>query len=296
MVLIYKSEGTMPKFKMLLSMFIFGTLGVFITNLNMPSAVIAALRAVIATVFILLYLLVSGQKIDFSAIKKNAPVLVISGAAIGFNWILLFEAYRYTTVAVATLCYYMAPVFVIVVSPFILKERLTISKLFCAAAAVLGAVLISGASKNSGYLGILFGLLAAMLYASVVIMNKFIKNLKNTERTLCQMGSAAMVMLIYVIITNGFSGLVFDAKAAGLILTVGIIHTGIAYILFFAGVASLPAQTSAVLSYIDPVTAVILSGAMLGQPITYIQIIGAVLILGSTLINEALSYRGKINQ
>ncbi len=280
----------MPKLKMIFSMFIFGTLGVFITNLDIPSAVIAALRAVIATLFIILYMLITRKRADFAAIRKNAVILTLSGTAIGFNWILLFEAYRHTTVAVATLCYYMAPIFVIIASSFILKERLTLPKIICTVIAVFGAVLISGASANNGYLGILFGLMAAMLYASVVIMNKFIKNLRNIETTLCQLGAAAVVMLLYVLLTKGFSEAVFTPKAVALIFTVGIIHTGVAYILFFSGVGSLPAQTSAVLSYIDPVTAVILSGTLLSQPVTKVQIIGAVLILGSTLLNEAVTY------
>lgn len=280
------------------AMLIFGTLGIFIWQLSLPSAVIALLRAVIGTVSIGIFMLVTKQRLNFKVIKKNAPFLLISGAALGFNWILLFEAYRYTTIAVATLCYYMAPVFVILLSPIVLKEKLTPTRFICSAVAIIGAVLISGATVGEGqsFKGILYGLLAAMLYCGIILTNKFIKNQSSTETTFLQLLISAVIMLPYVVMTQNVTVADFDGKTIALVLTVGIIHTGIAYVLYFGSVQRIPAQTAAVFSYIDPVSSIILSALILSQQMTAIQIAGTVLILGATLFNELSPYiRTKIN-
>lgn len=273
---------------MIAAMLIFGTLGIFVSQIPLPSSVIAMLRAVIGTISIGGFMLVTKQKLNFSVIKKNAFYLLFSGAALGFNWILLFEAYRYTTIAVATLCYYMAPVFVILLSPIILKEKLTPTMAICSLVAIGGAVLISGATVGEGQSakGIIFGLAAAVLYCSIVLANKFIKNQSSTETTFLQLAISAVIMVPYVIITEDVSLADFQPKTIVFVLIVGIIHTGIAYVLYFGSVQRIPAQTAAVFSYIDPVSSIILSALILSQPMSALQAIGTVLILGATLINE----------
>jgi drug/metabolite transporter (DMT)-like permease len=159
-------------------------------------------------VFLLIVVALSKKRVDKKAIKKNLLLLLISGAAIGVNWILLFEAYRYTTVAVATLCYYMAPVIVILLAPFLLKEKMTVKKSVCAAVAIIGMLLVSGIfDGGAAYIGsgkgILFGLGAAMFYASAVLMNKFIKDISAYDKTIMQLGAAAIVVLPYSLLTSG---------------------------------------------------------------------------------------------
>ena len=285
----------MEKVKMIVSMLIFGTLGIFITHISLPSSAVAGARAVLATVFLSIVILIGKNKINWSNVKKNALLLTISGIAIAFNWIFLFEAYRYTGVAVGTLCYYMAPVFVILLSPIILKEKLTGTKISCTAAAVLGAILISGVTTGvqQDFTGILFGLAAAALYCSVMIMNKFIKDLPALDKTFFQLAAAAVIMIPYVLLTEDIGSFVWDTKTIVLVIVVGIVHTGITYVLFFSAVGKLPAQTSAVFTYIDPATAIILAALILRQPMGIIEICGAILILGSTLLNEILESRKK---
>lgn len=273
---------------MILTMFSFGTIGLFVSNINLPSSFIACARAVIGSVFILLFMLVTRHKIDGDSVKENLKILIPSGIAMGFNWIFLFEAYKYTGVAIGTLCYYMAPVIMIIVSPFILKEKMTVLKGASSLVAVIGAVLISGVFSGTvkSVKGILFGLAAAVLYASVVLMNKFIKGLSSVESTFIQMVSAAVVMLLYVALTEDVASLQFDTKSVVLTLVISIFHTGLLYMLYFSSVMKIPTQTTAVFSYIDPVTAIILSATLLHETITPIQIVGTVLILGATLFNE----------
>ena len=274
-------------------MVIVGTIGLFTTNISLPSSAIACARSVLGPLFILCVMLILHKRPNLAAIRRNALVLLLSGTALGFNWILLFESYKYTTVAVGTLCYYMAPIFVILASPFVLKERLTLQKLACTAGAVFGAVLISGVFAEGGadLRGVICGLCAALLYASIVLLNKKLVGIDGLERTLCQLGISAVVMVVYTLSTERFTASDFDARTVILLLVLGIIHTGVVYILFFSAIGRLPAQTSSVLSYVDPVTAVICSALFLMQPMEWYQTVGTVLILGCSLAGELLPQR-----
>lgn len=279
------------KLKMISAMLIVGTIGIFVTYIPLPSSFIAGTRAVVGTIFLLLVMAIKKSGVHWEAVKKNGGYLLLSGAALGFNWILLFEAYQYTTVAVATLCYYMAPVFVVLLSPIVLREKLTLRKLVGTMAAVAGAVLISGAVGGDGqnFKGVGFGLAAAVLYCSIILLNKKIKGMEDLEKTLCQLAISAAVMIPYVLCTQKLGTLSFSSKTVVLLLIVGVVHTGVTYLLFFSAIGKLPAQTSSVLSYVDPVTAILVSAVLLQQPLGLWQICGTVLILGSTLMNELLT-------
>lgn len=283
-----KSIENAARFKLIASMAIFGTIGIFRSYIPLPSSVIAFVRGAIGMLFLLLVITLKRQKINFAAIKKNLLLLCLSGAFIGINWILLFEAYRYTSVSTATLCYYMAPVLVIIASPFILKEKLTAKKILCTLSAFLGMLIISGVSQaiGAGMRGVLFGLGAAALYAAVIILNKFIKGISDTEKTLIQLGSAAVTILPYVLLTENLTALSANATCAILLIIVGIIHTGLAYTLYFGSIEHIKAQTAAMLSYLDPVIALILSAILLREGFTLAQLVGSILILGAAFISE----------
>ena len=284
--------------KLSLAMLIFGSIGVFRRYIPLSSAWMACVRGVIGTLFLIGVVAVSKKRMDKRAIKKNLLLLLISGAAIGVNWILLFEAYRYTTVAIATLCYYMAPVIVILLAPILLKEKMTVKKSVCAAVAILGMLLVSGifdggAVAGGSGKGILFGLGAAMFYASVVLMNQFIKDISAYDKTIMQLGGATLVVLPYSLLASGVQEFAtLTVPQILLLLAVGIVHTGIAYWLYFGSMDKLGGQTVAVYSYIDPAFAVVLSVVVLGENPGVLGIIGAVLILGATLFSE-LSVRKK---
>ena len=279
-----------PLLQLSLSMFIFGTIGIFVRHIPFPSSVIALARGGIGMLFLLLVVFFSKQKLSASDIRRNLLPLCLSGFFLGFNWILLFEAYRYTTVATATLCYYLAPVFVILVSPLILKEKLTAKKLICVAVALLGMVFVSGVletglpSAGEGK-GILFGIAAAAFYASVVLCNKHIHDISSYDMTIMQLGIATVVLLPYTLLTESVGDLQFTAGALGMLLFVAIVHTGVAYALYFSSMQGLSSHTIAIFSYVDPIVAIMLSALLLQEPMGISGIIGAVLILGSTLIS-----------
>jgi len=273
------------------SMLIFGTIGIFRKYIPLPSSVLAMARGWIGMAFLAAVLLLKRQKLDRKAIGQNFLCLLASGIMMGFNWILLFEAYRYTSVATATLCYYMAPIFVVLVSPMLLKERLSRKKLLCVGAALAGMVLVSGVTKAGfrgaeEWTGVLLGLGAAVLYAGVVLLNKFIRELNVYDKTIVQLGAAAVVLLPYTLLTEDFSQITFEPLAVGLLLVVGIVHTGIAYALYFGSLKDLPGQTVALFSYIDPVCAIILSALLLQEAMGAAEGIGAVLVLCAALVSE----------
>lgn len=279
------------KLQLTASMLIFSSIGIFVKYIPMPSSVIAFARGLIGMIFLLLVVLVTKNKLSFQNIKNNLIVLALSGAAIGFNWIFLFEAYNYTTVATATLTYYLAPFFVMLASPFVLKEKLTLKQFICLIGALLGMVFVSGVVKNGipeadEIKGILFGLGAAVLYATVIVLNKKLKEISAYEKTIMQLGTAAVVVLPYTFLTEDISAITFTTLSVILLFVAGIIHTGIAYTFYFNSMKDLKAQTVAIFSYIDPAVAILLSAFVLKEEIDIYGIIGAVLILGSAFVSE----------
>ncbi len=286
---------TKAKFNLISAMFIFGTIGIFRRFLPYSSSIVAFFRGIIGVLFLAAVILCRRQKLNIEAIKKNLALLCISGACLGINWILIFEAYRYTTVATATLCYNMTPVLVIIASPFILKEKLTLKKAICALVAIIGIVVISGIFTDGGanLRGVLFGLSAAVFYASLVILNKFIKGVSDFEKTIIQLGMAAIAILPYMLLTEDMGAISFELSSVALLLFVGILHTGVAYTLYFGSIGRISAQSAAICSYIDPVVALVLSALILKEDFGLMQLAGSVLILGAALVSELPSLKRK---
>lgn len=279
-----------PKLKVILSMAIFGTIALFVKNIPLSTGEISLFRAIIGAIAIGAYKLLSGKKIVLSEIKNDLPLLFLSGSIMGFNWILLFQAYRYTTVSLATLSYYFAPVLLIIMSGVFLKEKLKVKQIICFIMATLGLVLIIGSGglerSTTTSIGILYGLGAAALYATVIFLNKLIKNVTGIDRTLIQFTAAIIVLTPYVGVTTGIN--ILGISRSGLInlLILGVFHTGFTYCVYFSSVRDLKGQEAAILSYVDPLVSIILSVAILGESMSILQVIGGFMILGFTLLNE----------
>jgi len=284
-------ESRTSKIMLTVSMVIFGTIGIFRKYIPLPSSMIAMLRGLVGMLFMLGVGLLSGRKLSLKAIRKSIPMLCLSGTLMGFNWILLFEAYRYTSVAVATLCYYMAPIFVILASPVLLRERLTRKKAVCVLVALVGMVFVSGVLDSGvGSLaemrGVLLGLGAAVLYASVILINKRLTDVPSQDRTIMQLGAAGIVLIPYTLLTENLAAVSVTPVGIIMLAIVCVVHTGVAYALYFGSMKDLKAQTVALLSYIDPVVAIILSALLLGESMSVWVIVGAALVLGGTLVSE----------
>ena len=273
-----------------LSMAIFGTLAPFVRNISVSSAELALYRALLALVLIGLVFVITGQKIHLRAHRRELPLLLVSGMAMGVNWILLFEAYRYTTVAVATLSYYFAPVLVTAICPVLFKEKLTGKQIFCFVMSTVGLTLVIGVTElgkgSQDLIGVLFGLGAAVLYATVVLINKLIKGIAGLQRTFLQFVAAAVILIPYVLCTGGVTLGGMEATGWICLLVVGVIHTGAAYVMYFSALKEVSGQEASILSYVDPLVAVLVSVTVLGESMTLPQLLGGALILGFTLWNE----------
>lgn len=280
------------KISLVAAMCIFSTIGLLRRYIPLSSGTVALARAVIGTVFLCFIMLLKKQKLDLQVVRKNALLLLFSGFALGLNWMLLFEAYNHTTVATATLCYYMAPILLILVSPFLFREKMNLRKWLCCGAAFIGIILVSGITQAGFSLqadskGIAFGLTAALFYACVVALNKKMQGLSPLSRTLLQLAISSVVLLPYTLLAEDLSAVVAMEPLGLTLLTVaGVVHTGIAYALYFDAVGTLSAHTSAPLSYIDPILAVILSAVFLQEQMGIEVIVGGALILGAAAVSE----------
>lgn len=278
-----------PRVMLVTSMTIFGTLGLFVRNIAVSSGELALYRAVLAALLLTVFFVISKQRIPWELVKREVPLLLASGVAMGINWILLFQAYKYTTVSAATLSYYFAPVIVTVVCPFLFQEKLTVKQIICFVMSTVGLVLIIGIGDVAGsgnIIGILFGLGAAVFYATVILLNKFIKNVEGIHRTFLQFIAAIITLAPYVVCTSGITLGILSSTGWINLLIVGLVHTGITYCMYFSSLKELPGQKVAILSYIDPLVAVLISVTILGETMTVSQVIGGMLILGFTLWNE----------
>ena len=287
-------KASIARLEMTASMVIFGTIGIFVHYIPLPSSILALVRGIVGVIFLLLVVVSTKKNMSLSAIKRNLCFLIPSGIAIGINWILLFEAYHYTTVATATLCYYLAPIFVILISPLMLKEKLTVKKILCSLVALGGMVFVSGILETgvqdfSELKGILFGLGAALFYATVILLNKKLKDISAYDKTIVQLGVSVVVLLPYTLVTQSIDLSILSPRILVLLLIVGIVHTGMAYALYFGSMKELKAQTVAIFSYIDPVVAILLSALFLHQGLGLTGMLGAVMILGATFVSETVS-------
>lgn len=275
---------------LVLSMLIFGTVGIFSKHIPLQPGAIAFVRATVGMLFLITVMAILRKKPNFASIRKNLPYLMISGICLGANWILFFAACRYTTVPTATLSYYLAPAILIIAAFFVFREKITVKKALAILVALFGMVLaagvIEGGAEGVSYIGILFGLAAAVLYATVVIFNKLMSDIDAFDKTVVQFGVCGAVLLPYVLIFEGVNDIKVDFKTVIFALLVGIIHTGAAYALYFGVTSKLSSDTIAIYSYIDPVVSILVSTVFFKEPITLLGALGAVLIIGASLISE----------
>ena len=278
------------RLQLIFTMLLFGTIGTLSRYIDMPSSVIALGRAFFSVLTIILILALRRQKLDWDDIKRNIGWLTLSSVFMCCNWVCQFEAFKYTTIAVSTLCYYMQPVFYILAAAIVIKEKLSPRKLVCVAVAFCGMIFVSGVLQTGFHIselkGVLFGIAGGFFYAMVVLINKYMKDISPVNTTIMQMALVSLIMLPYSAATGGLAAARVTTVGIICLIVLGALHTGIAYIIYFDAVNKLSAQTVGILSYIDPVEAVLLSAFFLKEPLTIWTIIGAVMILGATAVSE----------
>jgi len=277
----------------IVSMVIFGTIGLVVRNIDLTSSERALLSSLIGCLFLSILFFIMKKKFSWHLIKSNASILIFSSIALAGNWVFLYQSYDHTSIANATLGYYFAPVFVMLLSPFVLKEPLSIRKMACVTVAVIGLVFIVGdgmsASKTDDLLGLFYGLIAAAFYAALLLLNKFIKAIEKLELTIFQLGITALLLMPYVFLTCGFGIFHVTSSSIPFIFILGIFNTGIGFWLFFSGMENLKGQSIAMLSYVDPFVAILISALILQEHMTMLQMLGGALLLASTFVSEIKS-------
>ncbi|MCT4633610.1 MAG: DMT family transporter [Firmicutes bacterium] len=288
-----------PAMLIFISMLIWGSVGLFVRFVDLPATEIVFIRAVIAGAILFVYRLIFVK--EKKRIPKNEIVLLVfAGIALSLNWLFLFKAYKYTTITIATLCNYMSPVFITIAASVFLKDKITFKKVISIGMATVGLAIVvfqnSGdpATANNQLLGVLYGLMSAVQYAVIVILNKKVKYASGLDITLIQILSSLIIMTPIVFYKNTIH--FPNMRSLYFAIGIGVIHTTIPYLLYFTNLHKLPVQKVVILSYFDPISAVFYSALLLGEPLTIFHIVGTALILGSTAITMERRRKAKLKE
>lgn len=277
--------------KYLLSLLIFGSNGVVASYIHLSSYYIVLLRVSIGAALLLGIFFLTGHRFSIAQHRRDYLIVGLSGAALAANWLFLYEAYVQIGVGLGTLISYIGPVFIIALSPLLLKERLTFPKVIALVVALLGAVFISGgAADGLSPWGLLCAGLSAVAYTLMVLANKLSQEVKGVENATWQLFCAAVVVAVFVGCKQGFAMQIAPMDWFPILL-LGIFNTGVGCSLYFSSMGVLPAQSVAVCGYLEPLFAVLLSAIILHETMSPLQIVGAVLVIGGAVFGEC--YRGK---
>lgn len=271
----------------IISLLIFGTNGLLVTHISLASTQIVFTRTVLGSLVLLIIAILTRQ-LSVQAFRGQMLPVLVAGFCLGANWVFLFEAYRYASVSIGTLLYYSGPILVMALSPLLFREKLTWNKVIAITAVVVGMICITGitGTVSISVRGLLNGLIAAALYAMLIIANKNIRKVSALNATLVQLLIAMVVIVVYLAVRGQIPFTVPGGSQLVYVLVLGVVNTGLACYLYFSSMQRLPGQTVALCCYVDPLSAVIFAALFLGEQLSGMQILGAVLILGGALLGE----------
>ncbi len=283
----------MNRVKLILVMALWGSLGVFTKSIPLSALNLAFLRALFALPVLLIAM---RMKKPAEPIRRRLYLpYILSGVLLGFGWLTLFFGYKLTSVSSAVIIYNMCPVYIMIAAPLLLKETATKIQIAVIAASFTGLFLIVGSNflQGSGVTGMLLSGLSGMIYASIVLINRGIRQrIPNQTATFVQILTATLVLLPFVLADG--EGLLFfelDWTAVLMTLLVGVLHTGVAYTLFFSVYEHMKSVEIVTYSYLEPLSGIVFSVLFLGETLSFVQIIGGLLILGSTYAGETVKAR-----
>ncbi len=285
-------NNTSAKIQFAASTILLGTLGLISRNLPLPSTFVTLVRGIVGALFLLAVLALKKEKLDFAAIRKNLVPLAVSGMLLAVTMCLLYESYAYLTVGTATMFFNTAPIIVVALSPLLFKEKLSGFKLACIGIAIVGVVCISGIIENglpktmAEAIGLIIAMTGACTYAAVMIVNKKIHDIPAFDKTIVQLLSFPLILVPYNLVTGSFSGFTITPWFAFLLLIMGVVYGGVSYLLYFGNLDKIPSATAALLCYLEPVTAILVSALILRETVTVINLLGAALILGAAIASE----------
>ena len=269
----------------ILSLLIFGTNGLLVSHITIAPSQIVMFRTMIGGLFLSVLVLLRGG-FDRNTLRAESIALVLGGTMLGLNWITLFEAYKLLNVSLATLIYYVGPILVLVFSPVFFHEKLSAQKIAAVILVFIGLFFISGSIAQAGMnmSGLLAAALSALFYAALIVFNKRIVQTSGMQTAALELDVAFVVVLAYTLVTTGFPEV--QRSDVPYIAVIGLVNTGAAYLLYFTSLQKLSGQSVALLSYVDPVSALFFSAVFLQEKMTFLQCVGAILILGGAMFGE----------
>lgn len=278
------------KIQFIMAMIIFGSMGLFVRAVSLPPSIVVLGRGMIGAAFLTAVLFLGRKRFTLSAVKKNILILIPCGIFLGLDWIFLFEAYKRTTISISTVIYYFAPIILVLVSALVWKEKISRKKAVCIITSFIGMFLVIGITPVSlsdrDFGGMMFALGAAAAYACLTLFNRQLKEIPVLESTIIQMLTAVMTVLPYAVLSGDIFSIKWSGAEISIVAILGIVHTGIAFWFYFLAVKKMKIQSIAVLSYLDPMTALIISTLFLNETMNAVQAAGAVLIFGAAFFSE----------
>ena len=280
--------------KYLAALLLFGLNGIVASHIALNSYEIVFLRTCIGSILLLGLFLLGKGKFHTKVYKKDTLFIVLSGMAMGTSWMFLYEAYQQIGVSMASLLYYCGPVIVMILSPIIFKEKLTMPKVCGFLVVLVGIVLVNGTAAESGgnTWGLICGAMSAVMYFFMVTLNKQAKNITGMENSVIQLVVSFLTVAVFVGFKQRFI-IHVPGEAWVWILILGVVNTGIGCYLYFSPLAKLLVQTVAVCGYLEPLSAVVFAALLLGETMTPVQIIGAGCIIGGAMIGELWKVKKK---
>lgn len=275
--------------KYLSALLLFGLNGIVASHIALNSYEIVFLRTLIGSVLLLFLFLLSKGRFHIKKYKKDTLFITLSGIAMGTSWMFLYEAYQQIGVSLSSLLYYCGPVIVMILSPLIFKEKLTIPKLAGFAVVLVGILLVNGNASdgNINTWGVFCAAMSAVTYFFMVTLNKQAKNITGMENSVIQLIVSFLTVGIFMLIKQGII-IHVPANAWFWVLVLGIVNTGIGCYLYFSPLSKLPVQTVAVCGYLEPLSAVVFAAILLGEKMTLLQVVGAACIIGGAMIGELI--------
>ena len=266
------------------SLLMFGSNGIIASNIHLNSYIIVMFRTIIGSLFLIAVCLFTCKEYTFLKHKRSLLYLTLSGISMGFSWMFLYEAYHQIGVSIATLLYYTGPIFIMLLSPYIFNEKLTLQKVACFMTVLLGILLINyqAAQESHTTWGLLCSLLSAVTYASMVIFNKKSAPISGIENSTIQLITAFFTVFAFVLYTGGLNFVLAPSDILPLAL-LGLVNTGFGCYLYFSSISGIPVQMVSILGYTEPLSALIFSYIFLNEQLAPIQIAGAVLIICGTI-------------
>ncbi|MFC8505652.1 DMT family transporter [Streptomyces sp. NPDC057411] len=278
-----ETRGTV---ELTLAMVLSGTLGIFVVESGASPFSVVFFRCLFGAVALGAYSLARGFFTGHGFTPGKLGLAALGGAFIVFNWVFLFEAYEATSISFATVVYHTQPFFLVLLGALVLRERISAAKLGWLGVAFAGLVLVSGVrpGDTASLKGLGFALAAAVLYALSTVVTKRISGVRPHLIALVQVGVGIPLLLPFA----DFGEAARLGAGWGWLAGLGILHTGVMYVLMYAAYAKLPTARIAVLAFTYPAVAMLADWLVYGHHIGLVQALGVPLIvLASLRVNRA---------